>query len=193
MEWNWFLFSFDGRINRAKYWLAALIWFATNFSFMTIFLFAVVGILAATGNDFHGVSSRTMHPAFYLFGLPLLVIGVWIVAATTVKRLHDRNRRAWWIIPFFIVPILLDKLWDWLDNPNLALIVNVVSFALSIWCFVELFCLKGHKGANRFGPDPLAPVAAGAPSATRQSQHRELEFAALAASPSAGPHVNRGP
>jgi uncharacterized membrane protein YhaH (DUF805 family) len=191
MEWNWFLFSFDGRINRAKYWFAALIWFATNFSFMTIFLFAVAGILAATDNDFHGVSNRTMHPAFYLLGLPLLVIGVWIFAATTVKRLHDRNRRAWWVVPFFIVPILLDKLWDWLDNPNLALVVNVVSLALSVWCFVELFCLKGHKGANRFGPDPLAPVAGGAPSATRRDQHGDLEFVALAASPSAGPHVKR--
>jgi uncharacterized membrane protein YhaH (DUF805 family) len=25
MDWTWFLFSFKGRINRAKYWLAGLI------------------------------------------------------------------------------------------------------------------------------------------------------------------------
>ncbi len=25
MDWNWFLFRFEGRINRAKYWLAGLI------------------------------------------------------------------------------------------------------------------------------------------------------------------------
>jgi uncharacterized membrane protein YhaH (DUF805 family) len=31
MGWNWFLFSFEGRINRAKFWFAAFIWFATIF------------------------------------------------------------------------------------------------------------------------------------------------------------------
>ena len=25
MNWNWFLFGFKGRINRAKYWLAGLV------------------------------------------------------------------------------------------------------------------------------------------------------------------------
>ena len=25
MDWVWYLFRFDGRINRAKYWLAGLI------------------------------------------------------------------------------------------------------------------------------------------------------------------------
>jgi uncharacterized membrane protein YhaH (DUF805 family) len=25
MDWTWYLFRFDGRINRAKYWLAGLI------------------------------------------------------------------------------------------------------------------------------------------------------------------------
>jgi uncharacterized membrane protein YhaH (DUF805 family) len=65
MDWNCFLFSFEGRINRAKCWLAAFIWFATIFSFMTIFLFVVAGILRATGNNVHVVSTETMHPAFY--------------------------------------------------------------------------------------------------------------------------------
>jgi uncharacterized membrane protein YhaH (DUF805 family) len=29
MDWTWFLLGFEGRINRAKLWFAALIWFAT--------------------------------------------------------------------------------------------------------------------------------------------------------------------
>ena len=97
-------------------WLAAFIWFATIFSFMTIFLFAVAGILMRRGNDFHSVSTRTMHLAFYLLGLPLLVIGVWLFAATTVKRLHDRDKSGWWIVPFFVAPALLDKFADRLDT-----------------------------------------------------------------------------
>jgi uncharacterized membrane protein YhaH (DUF805 family) len=96
-------------------------------------------------------------PAFYLLGFPLLVIGVWLFAATAIKRLHDHDKSAWWLIPFFIAPSLLDRLWDWLDNPALGLVVSAFGFGLSLWCFVELFCLRGTKGPNRFGSDPLAP------------------------------------
>jgi uncharacterized membrane protein YhaH (DUF805 family) len=191
MDWNWFLFSFEGRINRAKLWFAAFVWFATVFSFMTIFPFVVAGILRASGQDFHIVSTKTMHPAFYLPGLPLLVTFVWLFAATTIKRLHDRNRSGWWLLLFFIAPIPLDKLSDWLDDSILALPVSALSLGLSVWCFVELFCLRGTKGANRFGSDPLAPAD---PIDTRPGwdQGSELEFVPHSAGPSAGAHVMRG-
>jgi uncharacterized membrane protein YhaH (DUF805 family) len=196
MDWNWFLFSFEGRINRAKFWHAALIWFATIFSFMTIFMWVVVGILRASGNDFHFVSSKTMHPAFYLLGFPLLVIFVWPFAATAIKRLHDRGKSGWWFTLFFVAPSLLNKLSDWLDNPLLATLVSALAFGLSVWCFVELFCLRGTKGPNRFGPDPLAPVtssapASSAPAVSRWDQHSALEFPVLGAGPWPGSHVKR--
>jgi uncharacterized membrane protein YhaH (DUF805 family) len=191
MDWNWFLFSFEGRINRAKFWHAAFIWFATVFSFMTIFLFVVVGSLRASGSDLHFVSTKTMHPAFYLLGSPLLVIAVWLFAATVIKRLHDRGRSGWWFAPFFIAPGLLDKLSDWLDNPPLALLVGALSFGLSVWCFVELFCLRGMNGPNRFGPDPLAPVDPSPRATPRRDQHSELEFVPRSAGPSPASHVKR--
>jgi len=31
------------------------------------------------------------------------------------------------------------------------------AFVFTIWGFVEMYCLRGTKGRNRFGPDPLAP------------------------------------
>ena len=188
MDWNWFLFSFEGRINRAKFWVAAFIWFAAVFSFMTIFLFVVAGTLRASGNEVHFVSTKTMHPAFYLLGFPLLVIGVWLFAATVIKRLHDRDKSGWWLAPFFIAPVLLDKLSDWLDSPALELLVSSLGLGLSVWCFVELFSLRGTKEPNRFGPDPLAPRD------TRPSwdQQSELEFVPHSAGPPAGAHVKRG-
>jgi len=194
MDWTWFLFSFEGRIDRAKFWLAAFIRFATVFSFMTIFLFVVAGILRASGNDFHSVSTRTMHPAFYLPGFPLFVIGVWLFAATSIKRLHDRGKTGWWLAPFFMAPGLLDKLSVWIDNPPLALLVSALSLGVSVWCFVELFCLGGRKGPNRFGSDPLAPVASVAPVDTRPrwDQQSALEFVPHSAGPSPGPHGKRG-
>jgi uncharacterized membrane protein YhaH (DUF805 family) len=188
MDWDWFLFSFDGRISRARCWFAAFIWFATNFSFMTIFLLVTNGILWATGNEFRIVSTETMPRAFYLLWLPLLAINVWLVAATAAKRLHDRDKNGWWLVPFFVAPALLDKFWNWLDNPTLALLVSALSFGLSIWCFVELFCLRGTKGSNRFGPDPFAGFNTG----PRWAQHDELQIVPHSAGPPAVTHVKRG-
>jgi hypothetical protein len=52
-------------------------------------------------------------------------------------------------------------------------------FVLCIWGFVEMFCLKGSRRANRFGADPLAPVD------TRPSwdQQSEVEMVPRTASP----------
>jgi len=87
---------------------------------------------------------------------PVFIISVWCFAALSIKRLHDRNKSGWWMLLFFVVPSLLDKLWAWLDLPTGAFIVGLIEFGLSVWCFVEIFCLKGTKGPNRFGSDPLA-------------------------------------
>jgi uncharacterized membrane protein YhaH (DUF805 family) len=162
MDWTWFLFSFEGRINRAKFWLAAFIWFATIFSFMTIFLFVVTGILLASGNDFQMVSTKTMHPAFYLLGFPLLVIGVWLFAATLIKRLHDRGKSGWWVAPFFIAPGLLDKLSDWLDNPPLALLVSAPQFRSGRLVLCRTVLLERNERA-----EPVRPRSAGAGQSPR--------------------------
>jgi uncharacterized membrane protein YhaH (DUF805 family) len=191
VDWNWFLLSFDGRISRAKIWFAAFVWFATVFSFMTIFmalLFVLGSVLRGFGYDVHLESSKTMHPAFYLLGLPLLVTFVWVFAATVIKRLHDRDKSGWWLVPFFIAPDLLGRLSDWLENPVLALLVDALGLGLGVWCFVELFCLRGAKAPNRFGPDPLALRD----TRPRREQQSELEFVPHSAGPSPAPHVKRG-
>jgi uncharacterized membrane protein YhaH (DUF805 family) len=184
MNWTWYLFSFEGRINRAKFWLAPLIWFAAIYSSMTIFTWVIFGILLATGNHSHSVS-MTMPPVFYLAVSPLLVSFVWLFAATTIKRLHDRAKSGWWLALFLIAPSLLGKLSGWLDYGPLAALVSVLDIGLCVWCFVELFCLRGTKGPNRFGSDPLAPLAPVAPTDTRPggNQQSKLEFVPHRADP----------
>ena len=187
MNWTWFLFSFEGRINRAKFWFAAFMWFATIYSFMTLFTWIMMGILLATGQ--HSWSSETS-PWFYLSAWPLPVILFWLFAATTIKRLHDRARSGWWFALLFVAPILLAKL----SQPDNALPYGALCLGLSLWCFVELFCLRGTRGPNRFGPDPLAPVVPVTPPDTRPSwdQLNEVEFVPHSAGPSPGEHVKRG-
>jgi len=33
----------------------------------------------------------------------------------------------------------------------------LLAFAILIWAFVDLGCLRGSIGQNKYGPDPLAP------------------------------------
>ena len=83
---------------------------------------------------------------------------------------------------FSLLQIFLTKLWDWLDDPTTALLVSAIGLGLSVWGFIEMFCLRGTQGPNRFGPDPLAPVD------TRPGwdQQSELEFVSHRAGPTPG-------
>ncbi|SHK42970.1 Uncharacterized membrane protein YhaH, DUF805 family [Bradyrhizobium lablabi] len=175
---NAFLFSFQGRINRAKYWYAIFASSVACLVFMSILAFAIGGITGAGVTsvnlyfldwlrDFPSfpftVSFRDAAPLpavvlFYAMGAPIFVVGMWFLAAATIKRLHDRNKSGWWIVPFFIAPALLDRLSGWIDDPTTAIVVSAIAFGLTVWCFVELLFLRGTRGPNRFGPDPLAPV-----------------------------------
>jgi uncharacterized membrane protein YhaH (DUF805 family) len=174
---NAFLFSFGGRINRAKYWYAIVASSVACLVFLSIVAYAIGGITGAGVKSVNlyfldwlrdfpsfpfSVSFRDAAPSsavvlFYAMGAPIFVVGTWFLAATSVKRLHDRNKSGWWIFPFFIAPGLLDRLSDWIDAPTAAVFVSAIAFGLTIWCFVELLCLRGTRGPNRFGPDPLAP------------------------------------
>ena len=84
---------------------------------------------------------------------------LWGIAITT-ERLHDRDRSAWWLIVFYLVPGLLNQLakTTWFAGAAgtaLNYILALTAFALTIWGFVEIGCLRGTAGSNSYGPDPL--------------------------------------
>jgi uncharacterized membrane protein YhaH (DUF805 family) len=137
------LFAFQGRVNRAKYWLAILIWVIA-----AVALGAIAATAIATG-------AWTLALLFYAVAIiPALVSSV----AVGIKRLHDRDKSGWWFVVFYLVPILLQLLGAYLGP--LHLIFALGAFAITIWAFVELGCLRGTVGANQYGPDPLAGMAA---------------------------------
>jgi uncharacterized membrane protein YhaH (DUF805 family) len=59
----------------------------------------------------------------------------WALAAFLVKRLHDRGKAPFWLLLLF-VPLF---------GP--------------LWLGLELCCLRGMPGENRYGADPLQPRA----------------------------------
>jgi uncharacterized membrane protein YhaH (DUF805 family) len=213
MDYFWFLFRFEGRINRAKYWLSLLI----VVCWILFVLMVLAGLAKLVGITDHRLSigistvsaawhfaaglfrgaepmsaATLFHLLFYTVTLPVMAAFTWAYAATSIKRLHDRNKSGWWIVAFLILPSLLNTLWDWPDSPTLALLVSALALVLGVWGFVELLCLPGTHAPNRFGPDPLAPREPGPQSSVRWDQQSELEFVPLSASPSPSSHGKRG-
>jgi uncharacterized membrane protein YhaH (DUF805 family) len=124
MDWVWFLFSFEGRINRAKFFLAGLVIF--YWMIFLIFLFACASALLGGPSSFHvGVDeiSALFDPTtwraltraslatvlVHAIGTPLFL---WVFLAASVKRLHDRDKSGWWMVPFFLVPGLYKQFED---------------------------------------------------------------------------------
>jgi len=139
-----FLFGASGRINRAKYWRSVLIFIAAGLM-TAVILFTAAGIAA-----------------------PLLVIMVVLVLipwllwgfSITTERLHDRDKSAWWLVVFYLVPGVLGQTAKgiWFAGSAgtvLHYILALTAFALTIWGFVEIGCLRGTAGQNTYGPDPL--------------------------------------
>ena len=124
------LFSFTGRVNRAKWWLINIA--------ITVVYFVVIGVMvggAASSSD----PAAALQSMGTIGGIVMFVLSIailWISLAVAAKRWHDRGKTAWWILIAF-VPVIG-----------------------SIWYLIECGFLKGTTGANKYGADPLATAAA---------------------------------
>ena len=150
MDWTALLFSFNGRINRAKYWLAVLIYMVVWTAFFAGCLIWLAGTNIENLFKFAGAVLL-----LWLVGFILLIAGTWSALAVGVKRLHDRDKSGWWILLFWLGPGILGS-WQ-TATPDLGggFILSLAALAILIWAFVELGCLPGTAGPNQYGPDPL--------------------------------------
>jgi uncharacterized membrane protein YhaH (DUF805 family) len=214
MHYAWFPFSFKGRISRGRYWLAGLIivcWMvllaALALGFARFLGSAAPASFGFSVGDIFGLlDPATLHSLIDGFGRGDLtaaalvsklfyVIGtllfLWVYAAASVKRLHDRNKSGWWMIAFFVIPGLYDRFGDRLAESYPADLLSLAVAVLMLWGFVEMLCLNGTGGPNRFGGDPLAPRETPR-AAPHWDQQSELEFVPHSAGPSPASHVKRG-
>jgi len=168
MNYTWLLLRFHGRINRAKYWLAML--GILGAMVITVGTLASIGTTYGLGNgpyviDIIGMSASVKAlrtPAGsaaswfpHIATVPLGLAFAFIYAAVSIKRLHDRNKSGWWMLPFVGATGLYAHFGDMLGV--VAPYAGVVVFVLFLWGVVEMDFLKGTSGYNRFGPDPLTP------------------------------------
>src|SRR5450631_646655 len=98
-----FMFGASGRINRAKYWVSLLRYSLAGL-LGAVILFTAAGIAA---------------PLFII--MVVLTLIPWLLwgFAITTERLHDRDKSAWWLVVFYLVPGVLGQLakaassWRW--------------------------------------------------------------------------------
>jgi len=140
MDYAWFLFSFKGRINRARY-------LAVQLALLTFWLILIYYSSQGKGLHFDWVVTITM---------------VWINAAAMAKRLHDRNRSGWWAVPILILNRLslvyyglffgLSFGVDISIAKELLLVMLAVAISLlQTWVIIELFFVMGTDGPTGSG------------------------------------------
>ncbi len=152
--------EFSGRSSRSEYWM---------FVFFQLLVYICLGALFVSGIAAH--TSPLL--ALSVVGIGIAALGFFIPnLSVTVRRLHDSDRSALWLLLYLpsiinalVVGFSLDRYSQALsghDGLNSLLLGAGVSAPIPPWiaglCSLALrglMFLKGTTGSNRFGPDPL--------------------------------------
>ncbi|MGP8119085.1 MAG: DUF805 domain-containing protein [Xanthobacteraceae bacterium] len=152
MDWQMFLFSTAGRISRANFWLAVLIYVLVAAAASV----AALVIITAPPSDLAAL-------VLYIGGGLVFFCTFFSGMAVTIKRLHDRDKIGWWNVPFVVLPFLLLGASNGLVTAATAQVLCLIAGVLAVWGVIELGGLRGTPGPNRYGEDPLATAAVPAP------------------------------
>ena len=140
-------FSPSCRIGRSTFWLYGVlllqgIWMGISLA-ASILAFTIGSIIFVFGITF-GLLMLVLTPVY-----------LWNIYAIAVKRLHDRDRSAWWILLWAIMSVLSAAIsFSSLLGP---VFFGVLPLIVTIWVIIELGILEGTPGANRYGERPTEP------------------------------------
>jgi uncharacterized membrane protein YhaH (DUF805 family) len=121
---GWLLFSSRGRIPRR------IIWAVWGGMFAAVLVLEIFVLILTAG--FFGDENPPAAVVGLLVGVLIIfsIAFAWVNLLVQLKRWHDRDKPVWWLF------------------------INLVPGAGWLWVLIELGCLRGTKGPNRYGPDP---------------------------------------
>ncbi len=123
------LFGFQGRIGRSSWWLAQLVAIPIVYLLGFGMLMGTAGVMEIDNTAVaQGDPSPAAGGSMFLIIVLAVIVGIWINAASTVKRFHDRGKSGMW---FFIV---------------------FIPFIGGFWQLIECGFCTGDDGANDYGP-----------------------------------------
>jgi uncharacterized membrane protein YhaH (DUF805 family) len=160
MTFSDMLFSFSGRLNRARYWLTILGFFAVSLacSVISLTIKRLVGVHVHPANlEYRDWSVTTIVVAglFILIMISIILVTGWIALAVVTKRLHDRDKSAWWLLLFYFVPPILEGIGRRADAAGSILILIGLGYQ-------HLGIRRNRLSARDGGAEPLRsrPAAA---------------------------------
>ena len=139
-----YYFSFTGRMSRSQFWLKfqlpALIFGALYMALYTVEYPHMFDMFTHPNPDLtpeqmqalmQPVDNPLVRLVGTLFGIAQLALFIAILSAN-VRRYHDRDKSGWWVL------------------------IMLIPFIGPLWLLIEIGFLRGTRGANRFGADPVA-------------------------------------
>ena len=113
--------TFRGRIDRLQYFYGWLV---------------KIGLIFLVGGLIIVLESAASEDTAMIIGLPLCLGVMWINLSLQVRRLHDMNQPAWWLL-LYLVPL--------------------VNYVFAFVMYIVCFCQPGTRKENKYGesPEPL--------------------------------------
>lgn len=152
------LFSFKGRINRGKWWATIGMMWGLSLGY-----WALVFLSVTVAGD--APAALLSLPVAVLF-IAIAVTSVWAGFAIGIKRLHDLGHTGHWMWIIYGLPVVLTVLSIALNpakqpliNSRMFLLAMLVTVIAGVVQFIWLGCLRGTRGANAYGADPIPDVA----------------------------------
>lgn len=148
--------SFGGRISRTSYWFGILV----LLGIALVWLIALILYLRAS-ND--GGRSYAVLEMIYIATMSFAC------TALMVQRLHDRNRSGLLAGPIW-APLIIYILGSYIGlttqptavrggtvfvPTSAGTAVLAIVGIVVLWTFIDLGCLRGTRGTNKYGHDPL--------------------------------------
>ena len=143
-------FSFKGRITRSQYWLAG-VGQAVVLVVLLVVVLETLGLSPAELRAGRAAANPEILARVGAAGLALLfgfAVLAWTAAAIYTKRLHDRNKGAIWLLAIY-VPAFLPLLALFFARDSF-IFAGLIAMVSSLWMFIELGCMRGTDGPNRF-------------------------------------------
>lgn len=126
------LFSFNGRMGRREFWIWMVSW-----------LVLMVAVFTFADRQWIEIQSAAF----------AVVVLLWPTAAVMVKRLHDRNKSAWWALLFILAWMLAAGHWDMIPTLWHWVVGRLLPAVIFVMLIIDCGAFVGTPGTNRFGPE----------------------------------------
>jgi len=154
-----FYFLPTGRISRGSFWLGVI-----GLLLIEVAFSVWIG-MSLFGRDFLDPNAPPLAKPAMQLELLIDLIFLFPTFVVLAKRFHDRNKAAIWAVPFLaahlavvaaaitgVVPTTLPVDANAVSAPALGILVFWLG--ILVWVLIELGCLRGTRGVNRYGADP---------------------------------------